>query len=86
MCFLLWRGVGTCGSILKRQDLVWAINGGSRTRGQALVGVAPDDVVAVRVRIAGRWHRVTPKHNAFYLPYRQPSLSVARPAVIAITR
>jgi hypothetical protein len=86
VCFLLWRGVGTCGSIAKSTDVLWAVNGGSRRRGQAVVGLVSDAIVALKVRIAGRWHRVTPRHNAFYLAYREPHLSVALPAVVAVTR
>jgi hypothetical protein len=84
VCFLLWRGVGTCGAVNSEHKTLWAVNGGSRKRGQAVVGVVANEVRAVDVWIDGRRHRVRVRHNAFSLPFRS---HVARsPRVVPVTR
>jgi hypothetical protein len=70
VCFQVWRGAGTCGEITRTHTAIWAMNGGSRKRGQAVVGVVSDSVHAVNIRIGGRTFRVRVRHNAFVLPYR----------------
>lgn len=86
VCFMLWRGGGTCARITAPNGVRWFVSGGSRRRGQAVVGIVPDSVKALRVRVSGTWHVVKPVHNAFYFAYRQTRFSVARPAVVAVTR
>jgi hypothetical protein len=72
VCFFVWRGAGTCNLIDGGHDVVWSINGGSRKRGQAVVGVVSDRVRAVDVLIQGRHVRASIRHNAFVVPFRYP--------------
>jgi hypothetical protein len=83
VCFIVWRGVGTCGRITSPTYVLWAVNGGSRKRGQAVVGIVSDPVVRVRVRIDNTWHIAAPVHNVFYVAYRKPT--TPRIVVIAVT-
>jgi hypothetical protein len=85
LCFIVWRGVGTCGDLNAPTSVLWAVNGGSKKRGQAVVGIVPDAVVAVRVRVNNSWHVVTPVHNAFYFPYHVSPNSSGTVAVAAQT-
>jgi len=85
VCFIVWRGVGTCGEINSPTGVLWAGNGGSKKRGQAVVGVVSDAVVTVKVRVNGSWHVVTPVHNAFYFPYREAVTASGKIAVVAQT-
>ena len=85
VCFLVWRGVGTCGEITTPTSVVWAVNGGSKKRGHAVVGIVSDAVMAVKVRINNNWHVVTPVHNAFYFPYRAALSPSGKVAVVAQT-
>jgi hypothetical protein len=83
VCFLVWHGAGACGQLAPPTKIFYVYGGGSRKRGQAVVGIASDAVVAVKVRINKTWHRVRPLHNAFFVPYRSPSASVT---VVALTQ
>jgi hypothetical protein len=83
VCFLVWRGAGSCGKITSSTKALFMWGGGSRKRGQVVVGLVSDAVVAVRVRINTTLHLVRPVHNAFVVPYRDPS---ARVTVVAVTR
>jgi hypothetical protein len=69
VCFAVWRGAGTCG-IVRRDSVLWLVNGGSRKRGQAVVGVAADGVHAVDVAIGATTIRASVRHNAFVVPFR----------------
>jgi hypothetical protein len=70
VCFVVWRGRGTCGEIGARVNVLWLVNGGNRRRGQAVVGVVSDHVRAVDVSIRGRVTRASVRHNAFVVPFR----------------
>jgi hypothetical protein len=70
VCFVLWRGGGTCGVLHEGHDSLWLVNGGSRKRGQAVVGVVPDGVRAVIVRLGSRTIRAAVRRNAFAVAFR----------------
>jgi hypothetical protein len=70
VCFVVWRGGGTCGVLGTTRDSLWIVNGGSRKRGQAVVGVVSDGVRAVVVTLGSRTVRATVRHNAFVVPFR----------------
>lgn len=59
VCFLIWHGGGTCGEVSAAHKALWIVNGGSRKRGQAVVGVVADGVRAVDVRLGSRVLRAT---------------------------
>jgi hypothetical protein len=87
VCFVIWRGGGTCGVVDARHDAIWVVNGGSRKRGEAVVGVVSDRVRAVLVSIGGRVARVPVRHNAFVLPFRiAKGERLPLPSVVPITR
>jgi hypothetical protein len=70
VCFFLWPGGGSCGPVTSTHRVLWKVNGGSRKRGQAVVGVVSDGVRAVDVSLRGRVVRVRVVHNAFVFPFR----------------
>jgi hypothetical protein len=70
VCFVVWRGVGTCGVLSHQSETLWAVNGGSRKRGQAVVGVVSDRVRVVTVLLGGRKIPVRLRHNAFVASFR----------------
>ena len=70
ICLIVWRGVGTCAVMSKKRAVLWGINGGSRKRGQAVVGVVVDGVRAVNVSLGTRHVRAAVRHNAFVVPFR----------------
>jgi hypothetical protein len=87
VCFFVWRGGGTCGPVTATHNVVWLVNGGSRKRGQAVVGVVSDRVRAVDVSLRGRVVRVRAIHNAFFVPFRSGQSGLApMPRVRTITR
>jgi hypothetical protein len=87
VCFFLWRGGGTCGPVTATDSVLWLVNGGSRKRGQAVVGVVSDRVRAVEVSVRGRVVRARVVHNAFVVPFRsEQSELTPMPRVRAITR
>lgn len=87
VCFVVWRGGGTCGEVTATHDAIWLVNGGSRKRGQAVVGVVSDRVRAVEVSIRGRSVRARVRHNAFVVPFRlRKGEPLPLPSVLPITR
>lgn len=70
VCFLVWRGGGTCGIVGTTRDYLWIVNGGSRKRGQAVVGVVSDRVSRVSVLLGGKAIPTRLRHNAFVAPFR----------------
>jgi hypothetical protein len=70
VCFVVWRGGGTCGVVGGKRDALWVVNGGSWKRGQAAVGVVSDRVRAVTVFLGGRRIPTRLRHNAFVAPFR----------------
>jgi len=52
------------------QHVVWLVNGGSRKRGQAVVGVVSDSVRAVEVTLRGHVIRSRVINNTFFVPFR----------------
>jgi hypothetical protein len=87
VCFFVWRGGGTCGEVDATHDAIWFVNGGSRKRGQAVVGVVSDRVRAVDVSIRGSYVRAAVRHNAFVVPFRlRKAERLPQPSVVPITR
>ena len=87
VCFVVWRGVGTCGVLDRQHAALWAVNGGSRKRGEAVVGIVSDRVRAVTVLLGERKIPVRVRHNAFVAPFRLGTYqSVPRVTVVAKTR
>jgi hypothetical protein len=85
VCFVVWRGGGTCGVLGTTRDSLWIVNGGSRKRGQAVVGVVSDGVRAVVVTLGARTVRATVRHNAFVIPFRaKPGTPARMPGVTTI--
>jgi hypothetical protein len=70
VCLIVWRGVGTCSLVERKHPVIYAVNGGSKKRGQALVGVVADGFRAVDVVVEGRHVRAVVRHNAFVVPFR----------------
>jgi hypothetical protein len=76
-----------CGPVTATHNVVWLVNGGSRKRGQAVVGVVSDRVRAVDVSLRGHVVRVRAIHNAFFVPFRSGQSGLApMPRVRTITR
>lgn len=87
VCFFLWRGGGTCGEVSASHDVISVVNGGSRKRGQAVVGVVSDRVRAVDVWLGRRVVRTSVRHNAFFVPFRLgPYEGAPRTQVVPIIR
>jgi hypothetical protein len=87
VCFAVWRGGGTCGEVDATHDAIWLVNGGSSTRGQAVVGIVSDRVRAVDVSIRGRFVRAAVRHNAFVVPFRlRKGERMPQPSVVPVTR
>jgi hypothetical protein len=87
VCFAVWRGGGTCGTVDGTHDAIWLVNGGSLKRGQAVVGVVSDRVRAVDVSIRGRFVRAPVRHNAFVVPFRlRKGERMPQPSVVPVPR
>jgi hypothetical protein len=87
VCFVVWRGGGTCGEVTAMHDAIWLVNGGSRKRGQAVVGVVSDRVRVVDVSIRGKVFHARVRHNAFVVPFRlRKGERLPMPSVLPITR
>jgi hypothetical protein len=87
VCFFVWPGGGTCGEVDARHDAIWLVNGGSKKRGQAVVGVVSDRIHAVDVSIRGGYVRARVRHNAFVVPFRlRKGERLPQPSVVPITR
>jgi hypothetical protein len=87
VCYVVWRGGGSCGEINGTKNVLWLVNGGSRRRGQAVVGVVADGVRAVDVSMRARTVRVSVRHNAFVVPFRtRKSERIPQPSVVPVTR
>jgi hypothetical protein len=87
ICFVVWRGGGTCGEVDAAHDAIWLVNGGSRKRGQAVVGVVSDRVRAVNVWIRGRLVLARVRHNAFVVPFRlRKGERMPQASVLPVTR
>lgn len=70
VCFVVWRGLGTCGTLGSDRHAIWGINGGSHKRGQAVVGVVSDAVGHVTVFLDGKAVPARLRNNAFVAPFR----------------
>jgi hypothetical protein len=70
VCFVVWRGLGSCGALGSERNALWGINGGSHKRGQAVVGVVSDRVSRVTVLLDGKAIPARLRHNAFVAPFR----------------
>ncbi len=87
VCYVVWRGGGSCGEINATKNVLWLVNGGSRKRGQAVVGVVSDGVRAVDVTTRARTVRVSVRHNAFVVPFRTAKGErMPQPSVVPVTR
>ena len=84
ICFVVWRGGGTCGQLSATAPVLWLINGGNRKRGQAVVGVVSDRVVAVDVSIRGKVVRARVRHNAFVVPFRYRQSEKLSPPPVSV--
>lgn len=84
ICFVVWRGGGFCGQLAATAPMLWLINGGNRKRGQAVVGVVSDRVVAVDVSIRGKVVRARVRHNAFVVPFRYRQSEKLSPPPVSV--
>jgi hypothetical protein len=87
VCFFLWRGGGTCGPVTATHNVISIYGGGSRKRGQVVVGVVSDHVRAVDVSLRDHVTHAHVVNNAFFVPFRVGRYELMpRPQIRPITR